>query len=547
MAGIKEALISPERLLAAQRAVLRVMARGAPLTEVLERLAAEAEEMFPGLRCTILELDAGRLLDRAGPSMARSYRDAIHGIEIGPMVGCCGAAAFHGTRVVARDVLTHPNWANYSPRQFGERFRACWSEPIKASCGKVLGTFALYHDEPCEPQAFEFDWIEAMAEIAAIAMESERSMRERHDSDERFRQLAENLREVFWLTEWTGDINRVLYISPAYETVYGRTCQSLYDAPRSWTSDIHPEDRAGVIDAFVHGAAEGRFDVEYRILRPDGQLRWIHDRAFPIRDKRNLVYRVAGLSEDITERKLAEIDLARAMAELEARSRARESSLQTEILLAEERERRRLAVDLHDGLNQLLTLSQMKLRALSGNVAAEHASSVEEIMLLVAQADQSARTLSFELCPPILHDFGFEPAVQWLAEHVTDSYGVRVDVLAGEEASPIEPNVRALLYRAVRELLINVAKHAQASRTVVKIRRSKLNIEVTVQDDGVAFDPRAVDGRGLGLSSIRERLESLGGRMRIYSRAGVGTAVKLIAPLSLTTAAAEFEPTENQG
>ncbi len=122
-------------------------------------------------------------------------------------------------------------------------------------------------------------------------------------SEERFRQLAENIREVFWLSDLVN--KQVLYVSPAYKLVWGRTCQSLYDSPTDWLEAIHPEDRDRVEQQFLVQAV-GKYDVEYRIIRPDGSLRWIHDRGFPIADRDGKIYRIAGVAEDITERRQAE-------------------------------------------------------------------------------------------------------------------------------------------------------------------------------------------------------------------------------------------------
>jgi PAS domain S-box-containing protein len=523
-------------LLQAQRKVLREMASGAPLAAVLERLSLEAEAMVPGMRCTILLLREGRLYDGASPSMPDFFRMPPEGLEIGPSVGSCGAAAYYGRRVVVEDVAIHPNWAQF--REFAQQanIRACWSEPVFCSAGKVLGTLAMYYVEVRVPEPWELELIESMAQIAGIAIENQRTAEQRRETEERFRQLAENVRDVFWLTEWNGEKkNRVLYIGPAYEAVWGRSCQSLYDDPRSWAYGIHPEDRERVERCFVDEAISGGFDLEYRIVRPDGQERWIYDRAFPIRNERGEVYRVAGISEDITERKQAELALAGALRQLEARSRERENSLQTELLLAEERERRRLAIDMHDGLNQLLTLAQMKLKALCAGGDPQTSRALEEVTRLVAEADQRARSLSFQLSPPILHDLGFEAAVQWLVEDIERTYGLRVELEERGRPQPLDKNVSLLLYRACRELLVNVAKHAKADRARVHLNRSDETYEITVQDDGAAFDPREINGRGLGLSSIRERLESFGGRMQLASAPGRGTAVTLHAPVRIAS------------
>ncbi|MDB6015737.1 MAG: sensor hybrid histidine kinase [Pedosphaera sp.] len=123
-------------------------------------------------------------------------------------------------------------------------------------------------------------------------------------SEERFRQVVENIRDVFWLTDPAK--NTILYISPAYEKIWGRTCDSLVQSPCTWLEAIHPEDRERVLDALATKRARGDYDEVYRIVRPDGSLRWIHDRAFPLRDVDGNIYRVAGLAEDITRQRLFE-------------------------------------------------------------------------------------------------------------------------------------------------------------------------------------------------------------------------------------------------
>ena len=135
------------------------------------------------------------------------------------------------------------------------------------------------------------------------------------DSEERFRQLAHNIQEVFWLVE--AETNKLLYVSPAYETVWGRPVQSLYDDTMSFLESIHADDRPRVAAAMVR-QAEGGFDEEYRIVRPDGTERWIRDRAFPIRDAQGRVFRIAGIAEDITERRLGEQRLRRQLDRLAA-------------------------------------------------------------------------------------------------------------------------------------------------------------------------------------------------------------------------------------
>ena len=131
-----------------------------------------------------------------------------------------------------------------------------------------------------------------------------------HDSEERFRQVVENIREVFWMSDM--DTKQVLYVSPGYEQVWGRPCAELYQTPRAWTNAVHPEDRERVLAAVDLKLAGGRYNEEYRIIRPDGSVRWILDRGFPVKVENSGPRRIVGIAEDITERKLAEEKFLRA-------------------------------------------------------------------------------------------------------------------------------------------------------------------------------------------------------------------------------------------
>jgi PAS domain S-box-containing protein len=141
---------------------------------------------------------------------------------------------------------------------------------------------------------------ERTAELQQIAAELRRS-------EQKFQQLTSAINESFWITDLAT--RATLYISPAYERIWGRSCESLYGRPRSWLDTVHPDDRDRVLkSADRAGVDEAIFDEEYRIVRPDGTVRWIHGRAFPVRDETGAVYRLAGVAEDVTDRKLAEAE-----------------------------------------------------------------------------------------------------------------------------------------------------------------------------------------------------------------------------------------------
>jgi PAS domain S-box-containing protein len=130
------------------------------------------------------------------------------------------------------------------------------------------------------------------------------------ESNERFRQLAESIDEVFWMQS-TED-GAMLYVSPAYEKIWGRLCQSIYEKPESWADAIIPEDRERVLKAVAEREDRGHYSETYRITRPDGQVRWIYDRAFPVKNAAGKIYRMVGITTDITERRTLELQFSHA-------------------------------------------------------------------------------------------------------------------------------------------------------------------------------------------------------------------------------------------
>ncbi|MBK1988651.1 PAS domain S-box protein [Sphaerospermopsis aphanizomenoides BCCUSP55] len=145
------------------------------------------------------------------------------------------------------------------------------------------------------------------------------------DSEERFRQIAENLPEVIWMTNIEG--SEIIFISQQYEKIWGRSRERIYQEPLTWLIAIHEDDRERINQAFFVKAALGEYDEEYRIVQPDGQMRWIHDRAFPVQNDTGEIYRIAGFAEDITKRKEAEEELQQLNEELEARVEQRTKAL----------------------------------------------------------------------------------------------------------------------------------------------------------------------------------------------------------------------------
>ena len=191
--------------------------------------------------------------------------------------------------------------------------------------------------------------------------------------------------------------------------------------------------------------------------------------------------------------------------------------------LAEERERRTLAADLHDDAGQLLSLASLKLHALGDAPEVERGPRMREMEELLAEIRRRISSLSFQLSPPLLHDVGLGAALEWLAENLRGSYGLVVTI-AGETQLELDEPTRVAFFRASRELLLNVAKHAGVKEARVRIWEQGDVVRVAVEDDGVGLSPEA-PRHGFGLLALRERAEQLGGTLETRAGAGRGTTV----------------------
>lgn len=225
----------------------------------------------------------------------------------------------------------------------------------------------------------------------------------------------------------------------------------------------------------------------------------------------------------------AEVDLRAHQEQLQA--------LASQLLRAEELERRRIAAVLHDSVGANLALAKRKLEALRGSIAATQSpASLQDVEHLINDAVRHTRSLTSEISPPVLYELGLVQGLHWLADQFLRQHGLSCQVEDDGRPKPVSGEVRLVLFQAVRELLLNVVKHARARSCCIQLSRNDDSINVVVLDDGAGFDPSyqngvAVKTDGFGLFNIRERLSFLRGTMEVRSLQSSGTRVTLTAPL----------------
>jgi PAS domain S-box-containing protein len=263
--------------------------------------------------------------------------------------------------------------------------------------------------------------------------------------------------------------------------------------------------------------------------------------AIDITDRKQAEHQIRDLNKDL-ERRIAARTIQLAEANKALLKRAEQlRDLAFELTHVEQVERRRLAHILHDHLQQLLVGAKMRLDSTLRCAKDENLrAAVKHADDLLNESIEVSRSLTVELSPPILHDGGLGPALEWLARRMQDEHGLTVEITTEEGANPAAENVRVLLFQSVRELLFNVVKHAKVkSATVEMTSPSDDRVRIVVADEGIGFDDTEVfvprDAfTGFGLYSIRERLDLLRGQMAVSSTPGKGTQVTLTAPLQLS-------------
>jgi PAS domain S-box-containing protein len=218
-----------------------------------------------------------------------------------------------GRTSVCNDIAAEPRAASWRADALALDYAAVASLPLRVR-DRVIGTFNLYAREAGFFDRHELRLLDEVAANIGFALEvhDQEIERERveaalHESEDRLRELAENVQEVFYMTD--PQSRRLLYVSPGYEELWGRSVASLYQTPLSWMQAIHPEDREGLDHAVANRVAAGAYDASYRIVRPDGTIRWIHDRAYVVRDEHGRALRIVGTASDVTDRHLLEEQL----------------------------------------------------------------------------------------------------------------------------------------------------------------------------------------------------------------------------------------------
>jgi PAS domain S-box-containing protein len=396
------------------------------------------------------------------------------------------------------------------------RWVASYAEPCFSASGECVGYVGICPDMTERKQA-------------ELALRS---------SEEKFRQLAENIREVFWMMTATAD--EILYVSPAYEPVWGRSCESLYRSPMDWAEAIEPDDREHAHMVFTRQMQGERVDSEYRIRTPDGQQKWIRDRAFPIRDPLGQLIRVVGIAEEITDQKRYEQELIQAREGADAANRAKSSFLAN------------MSHEIRTPMNGVLGMIQLLLETdLTGEqqgytLVAQ--SSGEALLVLIDGILDLARIESRKIALENL-DFNLNDIIQDVVRLLSVPAKAKgLDVYS--RVSPETPEALCGDVHRLRQVLTNLVGNAikfteKGEVTLSAALESKgdrtATIRFAIADTGIGIRPeeasrifspfvqadasttRKYGGTGLGLAISKQLVEMMGGTIAVESQEDRGS------------------------
>jgi two-component system sensor histidine kinase/response regulator len=392
----------------------------------------------------------------------------------------------------------------------------------------------------------------ALVGIASDITERKRAEQALRSSEEKFRQLAENVREVFWMTSPAA--GEILYVSPAYEQVWGKTCESLHRNPMSWEEAIHPDDREQVRVSAARQLRGEPVESEYRIQTPGGQEKWIRNRAFPIRDQSGQLIRVVGIAEEITERKRYEEELIR------AREAADTANLAKSRFLAN------MSHEIRTPMNGVIGMVQLLLDTDLTPEQRRFTSVVQTSgRALLALIDDILDVSKIEAGKITLESRSFD--LRYTMENVAQILGVQAKAKGLEFHARVSPDIPPLRGDAhrLRQVLTNLAANAikfteRGEVTVEAVlqghRDGKTTVYFKIADTGIGirsdqtaalFQPfaqadasttRKYGGTGLGLAISKQLVERMGGTIGVRSQEGQGSVFWFTAV---------FEPVPNQG
>jgi PAS domain S-box-containing protein len=532
-----------------QTAVEAARRSEAMLRESLDALVRLIERVSPGMRGSVLLLDNDGLTlhHGAAPHLPAAYCRAIDGESIGPTAGSCGTAAYRRQPVIVRDIATDPLWADY--RELAERYglAACWSTPILDTDGGVLGTFAMYYDEPRTPTYADTALTETATLLAGNAIKRARAESALRASETRFRSMAEAIPVQVWTAQPDGQLD---FVAKNVAKYFGRSQAELLGT--GWAEVVHPADVDRVAKRWAHSIETGEpYEVEFRVFSAEeNEYRWHLVRAQPMRDADGRIVQWFGCNTDIEEQKRVEAARDAALAEAKRANKAKADFLAM------------MSHELRTPLNAIGGYAQLMIDGIPTppsdgqlNYLSRIAKSQQHLLGLIEAVLLHARVEAGKVTYQIT-DFKAREVLELIDPLTAPQRHAR---RLGYDCDGCDPK---LAFRADREKVVQIMLNVVSN--AAKFTPAEGHISVTtellgsgvggfsVRDTGigmsaeqlaVVFEPyvqfdsalaREHRGTGLGMPISRELARGMGGDLTASSEPGVGSVFTLSLQLAST-------------
>ena len=537
-----------EALLAGEKRLLEMVARGDSLANILDSLCRLVEEQASDVFASILLLDSNstQLWHGGAPSLPKAYNDAINGLVIGASVGSCGTAAYLCKQVIVSDIANDPLWSDFRQLALAHSLRACWSTPIFSAEGKVIGTFAMYYREPRSPSQRDQEIIAQITHLAGVAIQ-------RKLAEDALRRSEAYLAETQRLSHtgsWAFNATGTVYWSEENFRIWGFDPQQGPPHRETVLQRVHPEDRDRVVE-YVEKAVRERRDyvVEFRIVLPDGTVRQIHGLGHPVFNANGELVEVVGTQVDVTERKRAEQErekLHQLQADL---ARINRVTTMGELTAS-------LAHEVNQPIAAAVTDANTCLRWLTRDHP-EVEEARQAASRIVKDATRAAEIISrirllFKKGTPEREWVDINEVIQEmivLLRSETTRYSISVRTELAADLPQVRGD-RVQLQQVLMNLIMNsieAMKDVEGPRELV-IQSQRAETEqllVSVSDTGVGLPPQEVSqifnaffttkpgGTGMGLSISRSIVESHGGRVWAADNSPHGASFHLTLPTTV--------------
>ena len=554
-----------EALLAGEKRILEMIAKGDSLPAIFDALCQLVEAQLPDVISSVLLLEGDRLRHGGAPSLPNSYNEAINGLVIGPSEGSCGTAAYRAEPVIVSNIATDPLWAKYRDLALSHSLRACWSTPILSSEKKVLGTFAMYYHEPRSPSSQDFGLIELATHLVRIAVERDRAEQALRTSEQLARShvevmmrsldvlaieaapekfIAEMLRTIgqhlhargvlLWLRNQEDDSLRLHLVIEGDQQVAPDPEHPFVKDPQAWKRSLQFQEMLFTKGPVVCDDIEQdpRLGAEFReYLMNRGRKKFLAIPMFVLGEVRGFI----GIQH--VERgayRPEEIELAQALAHhvMMATHAAELAEQRRHAVLLEERTR--MARDIHDTLAQGFTGVIIQLdtsvEALRDEEPEEAAKHIRQARELARESLTEARRSVHALRPQALEKATFADALRAIITNTTAGTSLRSDFQLKGQPRDLQPAVEENLLHIGQEALSNALKHACATRFQARLSFDSDAVRLELRDNGKGFVVDSANGGGIGLIGMSERADQIGARLAVTSKPGRGTKIIAVSP-----------------